>query len=209
LWLDFRFGGYVGGCQNSRFAHLGACAVDNLTYRILKEAVDAIAVSPDDVLVDVGCGRGRVLNWWLSLGWQNRMVGVELDPAVATATRRRLRRFRNVEIVTGDAVNLTPSDATICFLYNPFGRAVVQRWHDTVLNSKAPHLTVVYINCQHLDVFHESGRWSIRTVPKDPREYCQIAVAELDVDSDGQSRRCIRRPTTNADGLRSNSLAPT
>ena len=32
------------------------------------------AIKSSDVLVDVGCGRGRVINWWLSLGLGNKIV---------------------------------------------------------------------------------------------------------------------------------------
>jgi hypothetical protein len=178
-WLDLRYGGYAGGRAETRFAHLGATAVHDLPYRVIKQATDAVTVSPEDVLVDVGCGHGRLFNWWLSRGWHNPMIGIEIDPDVAASTRRRLRPFANVQIITGDAVDLTPARATLCFLFNPFGRAVLARWHDALLaRSTAPRLAVVYINCHYLDVFRDSGRWSIHMVPKHPADYCQIAVAD-------------------------------
>ena len=38
-----------------------------------------VPIRPDDVLVDVGSGKGRVLNFWLQKGLRNRIVGIEID----------------------------------------------------------------------------------------------------------------------------------
>lgn len=179
-WLDIRFGGYVGGLRESRFRHLGSAPVQSVPYRVADAAMAGVRVQSDDVLVDVGCGRGRVLNWWLSQGWRNRMIGVELDPEVASEVRKRLKRFSNVQIITGDAVELTPAEATICFLFNPFNRDVVERWHKALLaRHVGERLTVVYVNCHHLDVFRAADRWSINVLPKHPADHCSIAVLTL------------------------------
>jgi hypothetical protein len=104
-----------------------------------------------------------VINYWLARGLSNRIVGVELDPDIAARTRCRLRRHPQVEIVSGDAVSLTPADATVCFLFNPFGSAVLRRWHDAVLaRASGDRLTVVYVHPLHVDVFRASPRWSVR-----------------------------------------------
>jgi|SRR5262245_5894679 len=178
LLIDVRYRGLLGGRVESRFP--GANAVQSLPYYVIKDATDAVGVDPDDVLVDIGSGPGRVLNWWLSQGFRNRMVGIELDPDVAARARSRLRHFHNVEIVTGDAVALTPPEATVCFLSNPFNRDVMQLWHDAVVaRTTTPRLSMVYVNCHHLDVFLKSGRWSVESLPKDPADHCPIAVARL------------------------------
>lgn len=180
LLLDLRYGGYIGGRTESKFSHLGANAVQSMPYRVIEDAVKAAGICPSDVLVDVGCGLGRVINWLLNLGLTNEIVGIELDPEVAERTRRRLRRYKNVSIVTGDAVQLTPPDTTVCFLFNPFGREVLQKWHDRLLDRlTSKSLKVVYINCQCLDVFEQSGAWTIQEVPKHPADYSRISLIRL------------------------------
>ena len=177
-WLDLKFGGYTGGRARSRYAHRQSTDVHNIGYRGVADAMRGIPVAPEDVLVDVGCGRGRVLNYWLSLGLANRLVGIELDPALAAETRTRLRRFPQVEVRTGDAVELTPTDATVCFLFNPFGGAVLRRWRDETTKRARGQLRVIYVHPLHRGAFEEARGWSVRVRPG--VGFGDVAVAEFD-----------------------------
>ncbi len=133
-------------------------------------ALDAVfpgRISPDDVLVDVGCGRGRVINWWLANGCRNsRIYGLEYDPEVAAITSRRLARYPNVTIVEGDALEHLPADATLMYLYNPFVRPVVERFAALVADTYSGRpMRLIYSNCKHIDVFRADPRWIVQLVP--------------------------------------------
>src|SRR5262245_64681390 len=94
LLIDVRYRGLLGGRVESRFP--GANAVQSLPYYVIKDATDAVGVDPDDVLVDIGSGPGRVLNWWLSQGFRNRMVGIELDPDRSEEHTSELQSLRHL-----------------------------------------------------------------------------------------------------------------
>jgi SAM-dependent methyltransferase len=126
LATDLRYGAILSGNVGTRYRQAGAYNVVNTPYAVLPQ-IFAGRIGRDDVLVDVGCGKGRVINWWLSRGLRNRMYGIEIDPEVAAATRRRLRRFGNVTIITGDATSSVPDEATLLYMYNPFDEAAVVR----------------------------------------------------------------------------------
>jgi hypothetical protein len=70
LLVDLRFGGGVHGVVPTRYAHLGAETVANSDYAALKTI--PWDIHGPDVLVDVGCGKGRVINWWLKCGFRNK-----------------------------------------------------------------------------------------------------------------------------------------
>ena len=53
---------------------------------------DGVDVGPNDTIVDVGCGKGRSLNWLIDRFPGNPIVGIELDPELCTQTARRLQR---------------------------------------------------------------------------------------------------------------------
>lgn len=122
---DLKFGGSTGTYVSTRFAHLGAYDSGTASYFILLNVFNG-KIRPDDVIVDVGCGFGRAINTLLWMNCKNRIVGLELDPEIAESSRKRLRRFDNVEIVTGNALDHLPADGTVFWIFNSFDEAVVR-----------------------------------------------------------------------------------
>jgi hypothetical protein len=180
LATDLRYGGSLAGTIESRFRDRGAADVVNSQYSVLPH-IFAGRVGPDDVLVDVGCGKGRVINWWLSQGWRNRMVGIELDPDVASTTDRRLRRFGNVTIINEDATTWMPDDATLAYLYSPFGAETMRAFKDHVAARFAPAgITLLYWNPQFVEVFFDDPRF---------RTHMVDLIAVLDPRIQGMHRR--------------------
>jgi len=86
---DLRYGAILKGSVVSRYSHLGATATENSDYKQLATLFHD-KIRPTDVLVDIGCGKGRVLNWWLDHYRDHKIYGIELDSIIAEETRRRL-----------------------------------------------------------------------------------------------------------------------
>src|SRR5688572_12726759 len=151
LIRDMRYGAFLGGNVTTRFGNTGAYDTVNSDYpaleKIFREMVD---IGPDDVLVDVGCGKGRVINLWLSMGLKNRIYGLELDPVIGEATRKRLQKYSNVTVVVGDAIANLPSDGSVFYLYNPFNAAILQLFIQKVKNGGDRKYTIIYYNPEHL-----------------------------------------------------------
>jgi SAM-dependent methyltransferase len=159
---DLRFGEILRGDVPTRFSELGAEKTSNVSYYALSLIFKNEAIAADEVLVDVGCGKGRVINWWLSKRLSNRIVGLELDPEIAVHTRERLRSYRNVTIIAGDAIENLPADGSLFFLFNPFARSVANRFKERVLQSaRRDHIRIFYYNCVHVDVFENDARFSV------------------------------------------------
>jgi hypothetical protein len=167
LIRDLRYGRPLGGTIKSRYAEAGARDVGNADYGDLAILFAAAEVSPDDVIVDVGCGKGRPINWLLSHHRANRIYGIELDPGVCAATARRLRRFRNVTILNGDATALLPPEATLFYLFNPFGEEVMRRFVAalTELPPASRRRRVIYYNYKHLELFQDDPRFEVGEIP--------------------------------------------
>jgi len=166
--IDLRFGGRCGGVIPSPYAERGAYYTVSVYYHWLDYLFSRnnLVVSPGDVLVDVGCGKGRVINWWLRRGYQNQIVGIELNERVAEATRVRLRGWPNVEIITGDAVDKLPGSATLMFMFCPFKAPVMERFSQRLreLAKSNRGIRVVYYNCKYLDVFQSDKVWDVRAL---------------------------------------------
>jgi SAM-dependent methyltransferase len=176
---DLRFGRPLGGTIKTRYGHLGAHDVGNATYDDLAILFASIEVARSDVLVDVGCGKGRSTNWFLTRFPEARIFGIELDPEICAGTAKRLRRHRNVTILCGDATTLLPAEGTIFYLFNPFDGNVMARFADAVHEGRSGRATkIAYLNCKFLSVFEDDPRFSVRLLD-DPRLSFRSAIVIL------------------------------
>lgn len=143
---DLRFGRPLG------LTYLRDARKSNSDYRVLRSIFDG-RLHPGDVLVDVGCGGGRVINCWLGMGFTGQIYGLEADRRLARSAEHRLRGRANVEIRHGDAVDTLPDDATVLFLFNPFDAATMERFAARITSDLSGDLTILYLNCKHLEPF--------------------------------------------------------
>jgi hypothetical protein len=162
---DLRYGSFLGGTVKTRFEHLGAHDAGNVEYEDLPPLFAPAEIGPGDVIVDVGAGKGRSINWLRERYPQNRIVGIELDPEIAEKTAQRLRRFDTVAIVSGDATKLLPTDGTVFYLFNPFDESVMRRFIDAYLASGMdPRRRIVYHNCKFVQLFADDPRFEVRPI---------------------------------------------
>jgi SAM-dependent methyltransferase len=173
---DLRYGRPLGGTVRTRYEHLGAFHSTNTPYEEMARLFAEVEVGPADVIVDVGCGKGRSLNWLLGRYPQNTIVGIELDPKIGAQTAKRLRRRANVAILCGDAIELLPPDGTIFYLFNPFDGAVMKRFAAALLDR--PAATIVYYNAKHLEPLRADSRYAVRELD-DPTLGHRSAIVRL------------------------------
>ena len=77
-----------------------------------------------DEFVDFGSGKGRALLLARAYGFR-RLIGVELAPTFCREAEENIRKSgaENIEIVQADAAAFqVPSQASVYFFYNPFGK---------------------------------------------------------------------------------------
>jgi protein-L-isoaspartate O-methyltransferase len=183
LIRDVRFGGrFLGGGVPTRFAHLHANDVANSDYHAMAEMFGRVALSEHSVVVDVGCGKGRVINFLLSRGAKCEIIGVEIDPDIARATAQRLRRYPNVRIETGNIIDLWPERATVFYVYNPFGAPVVEQFCDRLAAHSRPFV-VLYYNCLHRQIFERRG-FRVEYHPRDRLPAFQRRLGDTDMIHD-------------------------
>jgi SAM-dependent methyltransferase len=164
---DLRYGGLLGGTMETKHAHLGAHDVGNADYSDLTVLFEQVEIGPDDVIVDIGCGKGRALNWFLSHHPRNTIVGIELDPDVCARTAHRLRRHANVTVLCGDAIELLPPEGTVFYLFNPFGEEVMARFIAAFLAvDVGKPRTIVYYNCKFVHLFEAEPRFDVRMLER-------------------------------------------
>jgi SAM-dependent methyltransferase len=124
-------------------------------WRVLRRMLAGSPVTPADVFLDLGAGKGRVVLQAARLPF-GRVIGVELAPQLAEVARRNVARMgdrlvcRDVQVVTADAAEYrVPDDVTVAYLFNPFTGATFDRALDNLfasLDRRPRPLRLVYVH---------------------------------------------------------------
>lgn len=101
----------LNGPGDTRWTNLGWWTPETTTYadaaRTLADRVGrAAALRPGDVVVDVACGHGDSLAHWVHAFGAARVIGVEPDPTLGDALRRRVAAWGltdRIRVVTASA----------------------------------------------------------------------------------------------------------
>jgi predicted RNA methylase len=121
------------------------------SWRVLNRVLRPHDIGLDDVFLDLGCGKGRVVIQAARYRFK-RVIGVEVSPVLAVIARANVERVcgtlacRDIEIVTQDVLDYEIPDAvTVVFFYNPFEGATFRIVVDKIVESIARRPRVVRI----------------------------------------------------------------
>ena len=108
-------------------------------YCVLERLVDYGLVGEQDVVLDYGCGKGRV-DFFLSHQTKARTVGIEYDERIYADALENQRTARaTADFVLANAEHYeVPGDVTCCYFFNPFSveilhkvmARIVESWYD-------------------------------------------------------------------------------
>jgi SAM-dependent methyltransferase len=122
-------------------------------WRFLRRALSKAQVGPEDVFVDFGCGKGRVLLCAARYPFA-RVVGVEISPRLSEIARRNVERARSrlacqrIEVVTCDAFDFpVPDDMTYAYFFHPFIGDTSRQVLEAIIASidrRPRHVTLIY-----------------------------------------------------------------
>jgi predicted RNA methylase len=124
------------------------------------------AATERTTFIDVGAGMGRAVLLAAEMPFQ-RVMGIELHPALVRAARRNLTVWRKAgrvkamaRMVQADAVEFVyPAAPTVLFLFNPFGAVVMRRLLKTLAQrfaEQAGALDILYVNNEQEAEFEQA-----------------------------------------------------
>jgi len=151
---------------------LGIAAEGRRKYRptgwlSLRRILPPSAVTPDDVFLDIGSGKGRALLMAARYPFC-RVIGVELSDRLLDIAQNNIERAKaqlkchDILLVHADAETYEiPDDVTVVFLNNPFGGAIFARVVNNLLASydRRPRtLRIIYANPVEESLLLRTGR---------------------------------------------------
>lgn len=163
-------------------------------WRVLRGIFGSVLIGRNDVLLDYGCGKGRVIVWAAVRFPLARIIGVELDPQLHALAETNIRNWQgrrrcdDIALIQGDATEFdVPDDVTIIFLYNPFLGDVFNRVIAKIVQSlvRQPRpLRVFYIHPRMHDTLIGAGFSIERQNVRPPYEW---AIYRYKHQSDAKS----------------------
>jgi SAM-dependent methyltransferase len=165
----------VDTAQRVDLAQLGLDAPDRVNYeaagwRELRRILRPAEVSDDDVFLDLGSGKGRMIILAARYRFR-RVIGVEIaEPLIAVARRnvarcRLRRRCGEIELVNADVLHYRiPDDVTVVYMFNPFGGAVFDTAIGELIASvdrRPRQVRVIYRNGRNSERLMRTGRFRL------------------------------------------------
>lgn len=132
-----------------------------------RRLIGSLSLPSDSVLVDLGCGKGKVLLLASQYRFQ-RIVGVEFSPELCAVAKSNVSSFRkraaitnDLEIIERDAADYAiENDQNVFFLFNPFDAVVMGQVIANIqasLERRRRRVWIVYNNPVCHEVIQRSG----------------------------------------------------
>ena len=148
-----------------------------LPYPMIFRMFDVLELNSDDVFVDIGCGKGRVVCCACRLPI-NKVVALELNAELLGQASANVRHVRGgiapVLPVSKSAEEYDYADVTVAYLYNPFNERLTAGVMDRLFASYSERprpMRIVYANPVHEGVMSRHGwlkkhdEWSASAFP--------------------------------------------
>lgn len=107
-------------------------------YTVLKRLADSGLIGREDVVLDYGCGKGRV-GFFLSHQTGARVIGIEYDDRIyAEALLNRndtASRAKAEFVLTGAETYAVPPAVNRCYFFNPFSLEILRKVMARILES--------------------------------------------------------------------------
>lgn len=179
---DIRLGIYTGGIV-AKYAD-ALHRVDQPTpYEVLEKIAENSILSPEDVLVDYGCGRGRIC-FYLADKVGCRCVGIERAAPIFERT------IKNLEAYTGDKSRVSFHNAeaeyfdlmseqdkpTAFYMFNPFAGQIFEQVYENIREYSAKAGKKVKL------ILYEPGSWLFEYMRAEAKD--AGLIREIDLRND-------------------------
>jgi SAM-dependent methyltransferase len=134
--------GWWRGASTDRSRHPDNHAYGTPDYYYVRRIVTVLRPTPDDVVYDIGSGKGRILCVF-ARARVRKCVGIELLPDLCALSERNAATLRGrrspIEVRCEDASSADMSDGTVYVFFNPFGPRTMADVLDNLEASLATH----------------------------------------------------------------------
>ncbi len=109
-------------------------------YSVLERLADSGLIGKDDVVLDYGCGKGRV-SFFLSYRTKAKTIGIEYDERIyeGALENRKTAKVKENFVLTRAEEYEVPAEVNRCYFFNPFSveilhkvmARIIESWYDS------------------------------------------------------------------------------
>ena len=141
----------LGRAEKTRHAAKGAHDPTATPYSVLEDLLGGLDFDAGSHLLDVGCGAGRVLAYFVGSGLPGCVTGVELDADLAAEAVAWSMRYKQANVISGSVLDLPLTGYTHIYLFNPFDTPVLVAFLDKLEREATGPTTLVHMS--------DNGEW--------------------------------------------------
>lgn len=161
-------------------------------YRVLERLINSELIGEDDVVLDYGCGKGRV-DFFLSHRIKAKTIGIEYDEHIyqsAVDNQRNVQsRVMPQFVLTRAEVYEVPLDVNRCYFFNPFSVEILRKVLARIMESyyDSPRVMLLFF-------YYPSDEYIAYLMTVDELEfYYEIRCDDLFEGKDNRERIVIFR----------------
>lgn len=132
-------------------------------YRVLEKVFCKYQFTPEDSILDIGCGKGRILAYFTEMGFKGKLTGVELKRDVVAVCKQWTKAYPNIQVIEGNVLELDLNEYTVMVMFNPFGANVLLRLLEKIEHELTHSIQLYYLSDQYYGR-HINGRpgWQLK-----------------------------------------------
>lgn len=115
-------------------------------YSVLERLADSGLISKDDVVLDYGCGKGRV-GFFLTNQTKAKTIGIEYDDRIyeRALENQKTARSKAAFVLTKAEEYEVPMEVNRCYFFNPFSVEILQKVMARIIESYYEHPREIFL----------------------------------------------------------------
>ncbi len=117
-------------------------------YRVLERLAQSGLITKDDVVLDYGCGKGRV-GFFLAHQAKARTIGIEYDARIYESAlenrKTTVSRIKPEFVLTRAEEYEVPQSANRCYFFNPFSAEILRKVMARICESWYAHPREIFL----------------------------------------------------------------
>lgn len=115
-------------------------------YSVLERLADSGLINKDDVVLDYGCGKGRV-SFFLSNRTNAKTIGIEYDSRIyeRALENQKTARSKAAFVLTKAEEYEVPMEVNRCYFFNPFSVEILQKVMARIIESYYDHPREIFL----------------------------------------------------------------